>query len=170
MQMLAIRSLVRTEPNESPVIRTLRDDTLIVFLSDCQIGKLRRSRILAVLTKTDEVWKKAQSQLGRRCGPHKLEGETSPDTAARQNRRAEPRARTLKRGQIVFHNGHSTFDCTVRNISLRGAMLLFGTQIGVPNEFDLVLGTSRDRRPCTVRWRSGSALGVLFETLAGQRR
>jgi hypothetical protein len=38
MQMLVIRSLVRTEPNESPVIRTLRDDTLIVFLSDCHIG------------------------------------------------------------------------------------------------------------------------------------
>lgn len=94
-----------------------------------------------------------------------MEAQASPITATRQNRRVEPRARSLKRGIIVFHNGSSVFDCTIRNVSLRGAMLFFAAQMGVPDEFDLVYGTSRQRRPCTVRWRSGTALGVLFKTL-----
>ena len=56
------------------------------------------------------------------------------------NRRTEPRARTLKRGLIVFHDGHSVFVCTVRNLSSGGAMLLFGDPLGVPSHFDLEYG------------------------------
>jgi hypothetical protein len=82
-----------------------------------------------------------------------------------RNRRAEPRARTLKRGLIVFHDGHSVFDCTVRNLSSGGAMLLFGDPVGVPSHFDLAIRPSHDRRVCTVRWRDENALGVSFDTI-----
>jgi hypothetical protein len=86
-------------------------------------------------------------------------------TADSRNRRAEPRARTLKRGRIVFHDGHSVFDCTVRNLSSGGAMLLFGDPVGVPNHFDLAIRPSHHRRVCTVRWRDENALGVSFDTM-----
>ena len=86
-------------------------------------------------------------------------------SATYRNRRAEPRARTLKRGLIVFHDGHSVFDCTIGNLSSGGAKLLFGEAAGVPNHFHLTIRPSRDRRPCTVRWRNESALGVSFDTL-----
>ena len=88
----------------------------------------------------------------------------SPSVVFR-NRRAEPRARTLKRGLLVFHDGYSAFDCTVRNLSSRGAKLLFGEAVGVPNHFNLAIRPSHDRRACTVRWRSEGALGVSFDTL-----
>jgi len=81
------------------------------------------------------------------------------------NRRAEPRARTLKSGVIVFHDGHSVFDCTVRNLSSGGAMLLCGDSLGVPSHFDLAIRPSHDRRVCTVRWRHEKALGVSFDTI-----
>jgi hypothetical protein len=93
-----------------------------------------------------------------------MEAHISPSAVFR-NRRAEPRARTLKRGLLVFHDGHSVFDCTVRNLSSRGAKLLFGEAVGIPNHFKLAIRPSRDRRPCTVRWRNESALGVSFDTL-----
>jgi hypothetical protein len=82
-----------------------------------------------------------------------------------RDQRAEPRGRTLKRGLIVFHNGSSVFDCTVKNLSLRGAKLLFGESAGVPNHFDLAIRPNRARRPCTVRWRNETALGISFDTL-----
>jgi hypothetical protein len=82
-----------------------------------------------------------------------------------RNRRAEPRARTLKRGLIVFRDGYSVFDCTVRNLSSHGAKLLFGEAVGVPNHFNLAIRPNHGRRPCTVRWRNEKALGVSFDTL-----
>ena len=82
----------------------------------------------------------------------------------RRNRRVETRFPTLKRGLIVFHNGNSTFDCAVRNISTRGALLLFGEAVGVPNHFDLAMQPSHYRRPCTVRWRNGTTVGLSFDT------
>ena len=85
-------------------------------------------------------------------------------SAVSRNRRAEPRAHTLKRGLIVFHDGYSVFDCTVSDLSSHGAKLLFGEAVGVPNHFNLAIRPSRDRRPCTVRWRNETALGVSFDT------
>lgn len=82
-----------------------------------------------------------------------------------RNERREPRHRTLKRGLIVFHDGYSAFDCTVRNLSSGGAMLLFGEAVGVPNHFDLAVRPSDTLRPCTVRWRNEIALGLSFDAI-----
>ena len=87
-----------------------------------------------------------------------------------RNRRAEPRARTLKRGLIVFHDGYSAFDCTVRNLSSGGAMLLFGEAVGVPNHFDLARRPGDNLRPCTVRWRDENGLGLSFDAIHERAR
>ncbi|MEJ1159845.1 PilZ domain-containing protein [Prosthecomicrobium sp. N25] len=80
---------------------------------------------------------------------------------AREERRQQPRRRTLKGGQVVFNNRHSTVDCTVRNISEGGALVVFPHQITVPDTFELNLqdGTVR---ACRQVWRAGAAIGVAF--------
>jgi hypothetical protein len=85
--------------------------------------------------------------------------------ASGRNKRKEPRPRTLKRGLIVFHDGYSAFDCTVRNLSSGGAMLLFGESVGVPNHFELAILPCDTLRPCTVRWRNENALGLSFDAI-----
>ena len=52
-------------------------------------------------------------------------------------KRTEPRKRTLKNAQIVFNNRRSTIDCTVRNLSAHGALLLVPNIAGIPSNFDL---------------------------------
>jgi len=56
-----------------------------------------------------------------------------------EGRRQEPRGRTLKSARIVFNDRCSTVDCTVRNLSAHGALLLLPTSLGVPTEFELWL-------------------------------
>jgi hypothetical protein len=74
-------------------------------------------------------------------------------------RRASRRMRTLKGARIVFNAGYSDFECTVRDLSPIGAKLM----TGVPNQFELELDHGQPRRKCTVRWRSGTTLGVSFD-------
>src|SRR4051812_18957496 len=80
--------------------------------------------------------------------------------AAMEERRKEPRARALKCAKIVFNNRFSTIDCTVRNLSPRGAKLIVGTQMGVPERFNLAFDADGSNRPCRVIWRKEGEIGV----------
>jgi hypothetical protein len=75
--------------------------------------------------------------------------------------RLVPRHRTLKGGRIVFNAGRSTIDCTVRNLSGKGAKLLVSSVVGIPDTFDLLLD-GHTRQPCRVIWRTLKELGVEF--------
>jgi hypothetical protein len=83
-------------------------------------------------------------------------------SADMENRRAARRNRTLKKATIIFNGGFSAFDCIVRNLSETGAMLQLSA-LGVPTHFELRMDAATSRRPCTVRWRAESALGVSFD-------
>lgn len=85
---------------------------------------------------------------------------TEPQT---EHRNALRRS-TLKGGRLVFNNGRSTFDCTVRNLSRQGAKLQVGASIGIPDRFDLMLPNTH-RQPCRVIWRKPRELGVVFESV-----
>lgn len=87
----------------------------------------------------------------------------TPQTVTNADKRKEHRQRTLKAGRIVFNGGYGVFDCTVRNVSPHGAMLIFGTVVGIPTHFDLELDGGRERHPCTVRWRTDRSVGVSFD-------
>jgi hypothetical protein len=78
-------------------------------------------------------------------------------------RRRVARARTLKRARIVFNYSGSVIDCTVRNLTMIGACLHVPDSLGVPDKFDLMFGSSHDRRPCHVVWRTDTKLGVSFD-------
>ena len=41
-------------------------------------------------------------------------------------------------GKVVFNNCNSSSDCTLCDISDRGAKLVFAAHVAIPDEFDLV--------------------------------
>ena len=55
-----------------------------------------------------------------------------------QERRQFSRHRTLKSGQIVVQPHASVFDCTIRNLSPKGALLVMPSLAAIPDKFDLV--------------------------------
>jgi hypothetical protein len=76
-------------------------------------------------------------------------------------RRKEPRHRTLKAGLIAF-NRAGTIDCRVRNLSVIGAGLEVASQVGIPDEFTLLIEHQQLKRRCRVVWRQPNRLGVEF--------
>jgi hypothetical protein len=77
-------------------------------------------------------------------------------------RRRVSRYRTLKSGKIVVHAGRSVVDCTVRNLSTNGALLIVASLAGIPEKFELVLDATGEHRVCRVAWRGEDRLGVAF--------
>ncbi len=78
-----------------------------------------------------------------------------------EDRRKVQRHRTLKAGTITF-NRDGGLDCRVRNLSPAGACLEVASQIGIPDDFVLVVDIDHVRSPCHVVWRTATRLGVEF--------
>ena len=78
-----------------------------------------------------------------------------------QENRVHPRTRALKAGRAIVAGGFSTFDCTVRNLSYKGAKVQFESTVDIPTDFRLRFedGTTHD---CHVRWRTPREMGVEF--------
>jgi len=79
-----------------------------------------------------------------------------------KDRRCEPRQRCLKRGQIVLRGIQSVFDCTIRDISSRGARLRVDEYFVPPEQFDLLIVESGVKKFVGLRWRVGNDIGVQF--------
>ena len=78
-----------------------------------------------------------------------------------EERRKVQRHRTLKAGSINF-NRAAGVDCRVRNLSPVGACLEVTSQIGIPDDFLLVVESDHVKMPCHVIWRTATRLGVEF--------
>jgi len=76
-------------------------------------------------------------------------------------RRNVARHLALKTAHIVFKGHWTTIDCTLLNLSDRGACLKVESPIGIPDTFDLVLYNA-PVRSCRVTWRSATQIGVAF--------
>jgi len=76
-------------------------------------------------------------------------------------RRKASRRRTLKAGRISF-NRAGVIDCQVRNLSPAGALLEVAGQVGIPDDFVLVIESDRLHQACRVIWRTATRLGVAF--------
>jgi hypothetical protein len=76
-------------------------------------------------------------------------------------RRSEPRLRVFKAGTIEF--GGAGIDCTVRNITAKGATLEVASPVGIPHEITLSVQTSQLRRHGYVVWRKEKRIGVVFD-------
>ena len=76
-------------------------------------------------------------------------------------KRSATRHRVYKRGTISF-NG-AGFDCTVRNLSERGARIDVDGPVLLPEQFDLVVGSDKVTYRCRVIWSSGQRFCVVFD-------
>jgi len=79
-----------------------------------------------------------------------------------QERRKVQRHRTLKTGSIRI-NRAGGIDCRVRNLSPAGACLEVASQVGIPDEFTLVIESDHLQQSCHVIWRTAARLGVEFQ-------
>lgn len=80
-----------------------------------------------------------------------------------EERRKVLRHRTLKAGSIMF-NRAAGIDCRVRNLSPVGACLEVTSQLGIPDDFVLVIEHDHLKQPCHVIWRTATRLGIAFHT------
>lgn len=83
-------------------------------------------------------------------------------------RRRSARTRTLIGGKVIFNQRQSTLDCTVRNLSEDGALLVFPDSVALPELFELYFPVKRESRMVRSRWRDGGRIGVSFGAVAKQ--
>jgi hypothetical protein len=53
-------------------------------------------------------------------------------------------------------------DCTIRDISVRGAKVLLTTELPLPAELEMIVTKWRQAYPVRVVWRKGREIGVEF--------
>lgn len=80
-----------------------------------------------------------------------------------QDRRHDQRRRTLKAGQIVFHDLSRAYDCMIRNTSDNGAMLKLPSTVGIPDEFFIYIESEKIRRHATIAWRNEDQIGIKYD-------
>jgi hypothetical protein len=78
-------------------------------------------------------------------------------------RRTIQRTVTNRDACILLQDASSAISCTVRDLTSRGAGLIVGNSLSLPQSFDLTFGSLHARRACRVVWRSGTRIGVSFE-------
>lgn len=78
------------------------------------------------------------------------------------NKREQHRRRVLKSGSIIFNNGYTKFDCIVRNLNKKGALLVMSDITGLPSDFELKIGDEGASYNATIIWKSGAQFGVCF--------
>jgi hypothetical protein len=76
-------------------------------------------------------------------------------------KRGSARQRVLKGAFIVITEKQPKIECVVKNISDTGCALQVTSTIGIPQDFDQMIGGVR--RHCHVQWKSGTKIGVKFE-------
>jgi hypothetical protein len=76
-------------------------------------------------------------------------------------KRSAPRYKVLKGATIAF--GGNGVECTVRNLSSRGAALDVASPAGLPPSFMLVIEADQFIRRCRPVWHSDKRIGVAFD-------
>jgi diguanylate cyclase (GGDEF)-like protein len=79
-----------------------------------------------------------------------------------ENRRRERRDRVLFRGRIILHDGLSTIDCVIRDLSPHGARVTVEDQAVPPRAFSLVILDTGRVFDAIRRWQHGQSIGLEF--------
>ena len=77
-----------------------------------------------------------------------------------QEARKTQRRPALDKGLIMF--GDISVGCVLRNVSEAGAALDIGSQIGIPDQFTLIVLPENKICSCNVIWRRDRRIGVQF--------
>jgi hypothetical protein len=81
-------------------------------------------------------------------------------------RRQAARKKSLLQGRVYYNHRRSSVDCIVRDISERGAKLVFGEAVAVPDVIELYLPGKEELHRVVVQWRKGNEMGVDFSHIA----
>jgi PleD family two-component response regulator len=102
-----------------------------------------------------------------------VEADLAPSAAGtserQSDRRAVHRQRVFKRAKIFIPSMPSAIDCTMRDVSAKGARLIVGAPLMVPEKFDVIFGNTTERKPVVLRWQIGNQIGVQFVSTDLQR-
>ncbi len=82
--------------------------------------------------------------------------------------RYSKRVSTLKKGKIIFDDGHRAVECTVRNTSETGAGLQLSGYMEVPPTFTLAIEGGA-KRQCAVVWSVNDKVGVSYTDSSDRR-
>ncbi|MGO4171061.1 PilZ domain-containing protein [Bosea sp. TAF32] len=77
-------------------------------------------------------------------------------------RRRAPRQRTLLSGVAAFNGGRSTLDCTIRNLSEAGALMVLSDAVALPQAFEIEIPSRQRQYSARAVWRSGERIGIVF--------
>jgi len=77
-------------------------------------------------------------------------------------RRRSPRQRTLLGGVVAFNGRRSTLDCTIRNLSDHGALMILSDAVALPEAFDIEIPSRQRQYPARLKWRNGNRIGIAF--------
>lgn len=83
-----------------------------------------------------------------------------------KEKRTVDRAKVLKSGSIVSMDYGKVLSCTVRNLSAKGAKIVYSGERAVPDEFQLLLKSDQSIRDVRVTWRENEVIGVEFTSPA----
>ncbi len=81
--------------------------------------------------------------------------------------RTSKRLTTLKKGKIIFNDGHSVLECTIRNTSRTGAGLQLPCFMELPSIVTLAVEGGA-KRVCEVVWSANDKVGVKYIDLSDQ--
>jgi PilZ domain-containing protein len=62
----------------------------------------------------------------------------------------------------LIRSGEISVCCAVRNLSTAGATLDVGPQADIPDQFTLIVIPTKKIHSCTLVWRKGRRIGVVF--------
>jgi PilZ domain-containing protein len=79
-----------------------------------------------------------------------------------EQRRASIRLRTLLEGRILLGSRVSPVECTVRDISEKGARITFVKPVPLPPEFELQVPKRKISRQVRVVWSNEKSHGLMF--------
>jgi hypothetical protein len=82
---------------------------------------------------------------------------------ASPERRSSPRQRAYLRGRLFFNNRLNVVDCMVRDISDRGARLIYSEAVATPDELELYIPQKDQTFNVRTVWRRDKEAGVAFE-------
>ena len=77
------------------------------------------------------------------------------------DKRTAQRHKVLKGGKIAFDG--NDVECTVRNLSSKGAALELASSVDLPPSFMLVIEADQFIRRCRPVWRNEKRIGVAFD-------
>jgi hypothetical protein len=79
-----------------------------------------------------------------------------------EQRRASIRLRTLLEGRVLLGSRLSPVECTVRDISEKGARITFVDLVPLPPEFELHVPKRKISRQVRVVWSNEKSHGLMF--------